>query len=295
MRKQLYSNLKNYFRLLRITNWLKNIFVFVPLVFSKHLFDLNYIYEVLIGFIAFSFTSSFVYVFNDIFDAEMDRRHPLKKNRPVASGVINKSNAVLVLTLLLIIIGLFTVYIQRDFVLMLWAYIAINIAYTLYLKKIVIADLFCIAAGFLLRVIAGAFIISVYLSNWLILTTIFLSLFLAVMKRRVEIASNPSASDQRVVLKDYSLNFIDLIAAITASCVILSYALYTVAERTINAFGSEELVFTTLFVIFGIFRYMFLAIKKNKGENVVELLLTDIPMLINIFFFITISLYIIYY
>ncbi|MDQ7816816.1 MAG: decaprenyl-phosphate phosphoribosyltransferase [Melioribacteraceae bacterium] len=291
----MFSKLKNYFRLLRITNWLKNIFVFVPLVFSKHLFDINYIYDVLIGFFAFSFTSSFVYVFNDIFDAERDRLHPLKKDRPIASGTISKPHAVITLALLLIIIGFFSIYLQKNFVLTLWAYIVINIVYTLYLKKIVIADIFCIAAGFLLRVIAGAFIILVYLSNWLILTTIFLSLFLAVMKRRVEIASNTSASDQRVVLKDYSLDFIDLIAAITATCVILSYALYTVAERTIKAFGSEELVFTTLFVIFGIFRYMFLAIKKNRGENVVELLLTDLPMLINIFLFITAALYIIYF
>lgn len=274
---------------------MKNIFVFVPLVFSKHLFDINYIYDVLIGFFAFSFTSSFVYVFNDIFDAERDRLHPLKKDRPIASGTISKPHAVITLALLLIIIGFFSIYLQKNFVLTLWAYIVINIVYTLYLKKIVIADIFCIAAGFLLRVIAGAFIILVYLSNWLILTTIFLSLFLAVMKRRVEIASNTSASDQRVVLKDYSLDFIDLIAAITATCVILSYALYTVAERTIKAFGSEELVFTTLFVIFGIFRYMFLAIKKNRGENVVELLLTDLPMLINIFLFITAALYIIYF
>ena len=291
----MFSKLKNYFRLLRITNWLKNIFVFVPLVFSKHLFDINYINDVLIGFFAFSFTSSFVYVFNDIFDAERDRLHPLKKDRPIASGTISKPHAVITLALLLIIIGFFSIYLQKNFVLTLWAYIVINIVYTLYLKKIVIADIFCIAAGFLLRVIAGAFIILVYLSNWLILTTIFLSLFLAVMKRRVEIASNPSASDQRVVLKDYSLDFIDLIAAITATCVILSYALYTVADRTIKAFGSEELVFTTLFVIFGIFRYMFLAIKKNRGENVVELLLTDLPMLINIFLFITAALYIIYF
>lgn len=291
----MFSNFKDYIRLLRIANWLKNIFVFVPLVFSKHLFDLSYIYDVLIGFIAFSFTSSLVYVFNDIFDAEKDRIHPVKKDRPIASRRISKTKALITLFLLLVIIGIFSVYLQQNFVIMLWLYILINIAYTLYLKKIVIADIFCIAAGFLIRVMAGAFIISVYLSNWLILTTIFLSLFLAVMKRRVEIASNPSASDQRSVLKDYSIDFIDLISAITATCVILSYALYTVAERTIKAFGSEELVFTTLFVIFGIFRYLFLAIKKNKGENVVELLLTDLPMLVNILLFISVALYIIYF
>jgi 4-hydroxybenzoate polyprenyltransferase len=295
MRKQLFSKLSRYIKLLRIPSWLKNLFIFVPLVFSKHLFDYSILINVLVGFIAFSFTSSFVYVFNDIIDSERDRNHPVKKSRPVASGKIKISEAFFLLGLLLVIVILFSLSLSPYFVLMMWLYILINFAYSLYLKKIVIVDIFCIAAGFLIRVVSGAFIISVYLSNWLILTTIFLSLFLAVMKRRVEIANSANSSVQREVLKDYSLDFIDLIAAITGASVILSYALYTVAERTIEAFGSEQLVFTTIFVIFGIFRYMFLAIKKNMGENVVEVFLTDIPMIVNLILFVTVSLYIIYF
>lgn len=291
----MFSKFVDLLKLIRIQSWLKNIFIFVPLVFSKHLFDYNILINVLAGFFAFSITSSFVYVFNDIIDAERDRHHPQKKIRPIASGAVNKNEASVLLFFLLLIVIIFSVFLSSKFVMMMWLYIIINFLYTFYFKKIVIVDIFCIAAGFLIRVVSGAFIISVYLSNWLILTTIFLSLFLAVMKRRVEIASSVNSAMQREVLKDYSLDFIDLIAAITSAAVILSYALYTVAERTIEAFGSEQLVFTTIFVIFGIFRYLFLAIKKNMGENVVEVFLKDIPMVVNLILYLGISLYIIYY
>lgn len=292
---QLFSKSVQFIKLLRITSWLKNIFIFVPLVFSKHLFDFTILIIVIMGSIAFSFTSSFVYVLNDIIDSERDRNHPIKKLRPIASRQIKKSEASILLFFLLLIIILFSLSLNPYFVLMMWMYILINFAYTLFLKKIVIVDIFCIAAGFLIRVVSGAFIISVYLSNWLILTTIFLSLFLAVMKRRVEIVNSANSSVQREVLKDYSLVFIDFIAAVTSASVILSYALYTVAERTIKAFGSEQLVFTTVFVIFGIFRYLFLAVNKNMGENVIEVFLKDVPMIINLLLFVTVSLYIIYF
>lgn len=294
MRKRLFSKISPYIRILRLSDWLKNIFVFVPLVFSKHLFHTDYILTVASGFIAFSIASGMVYVFNDIIDADRDRLHPLKKDRPVASGELNKSRAAFLLFVLFIIVLLFTILLNNKFILIIWTYILINLLYTLYLKKIVIADIFSIASGFLLRVVSGAVIIDVDLSNWLILTTIFLSLFLAVMKRRVEFASIPDPSIQRVVLKDYSLPFIDMIAAVTSTCVVISYAFYSVAERTIKAFGSDEFVFTTLFVIFGIFRYMFIAIKKNKGENVIEAILNDLPMTINLILYIFVSLYIIY-
>lgn len=290
----MFSKISPYIRILRLADWLKNIFVFVPLVFSKHLFHTDYILTVAAGFIIFSLASGMVYVFNDIIDADRDRIHPVKKIRPVASGELKKSRAIFLLILLFLTLVLLTIILKNKFILIIWIYVLINILYTLFLKKIVIADIFSIASGFLLRVVSGAVIIEVDLSNWLILTTIFLSLFLAVMKRRVEFASITGPSVQREVLKDYSLPFIDLIAAVTSACVIISYAFYSVAERTIMAFGSEEFVFTTLFVIFGIFRYMFLAIQKNKGENVIEAIFNDLPMTINLILYIFISLYIIY-
>lgn len=290
----MFSKFFVYLKLLRVTSWLKNVFVFVPLVFSKHLFDVAYLSEVVLGFIAFSFTSSLIYVLNDIVDAEKDKIHIEKKKRPIPSGQISKSQASIVLMILFFAVLFFSYLIRNEFVILVWIYVVINAAYTFYLKQVVIVDLFCIAAGFILRVIAGAVIISVYISNWLILTTIFISLFLAVMKRRVEIATSTNASEQRTVLKDYTLNFIDQISAITAGGVIICYALYTVAERTVLVFGTEQLVFTTIFVVFGIFRYMFLVYKKNIGENVVEVIYTDLPMIINAVLFLLAAFYIIY-
>ncbi len=294
MKKRLFSKFNSYIKLLRISNWAKNFFVFVPAFFSKHLFEEEYFYSVLFGFITFSIASSAVYVLNDIVDAPKDALHYHKKERPVASGIISKRNALFFGLFFFAALVMLSLQSDPVFALVIWSYVAINILYTFFLKEVVIVDLFCIASGFLLRVLAGALIISVYISNWLILTTIFLSLFLAVMKRRVEIANSVNASDQRIVLKDYSLDFIDQIVGMTGSGVILSYALYSVAERTVNLFGSERLVFTTIFVIFGMFRYLYLVYKKGKGENVIEILLTDLPMMLNLIFYISVTLYIIY-
>jgi len=291
----LLAKLKNYFSLLRISNWPKNFFVLVAAVFSKHIFQEDYFPILLNGFIAFTIASSAAYIFNDIADAKKDAIHPFKKNRPLASGAVSKTGAVILLIILSAILVFISFQMSWSFIKMVWIYITINVLYSIILKEIVIVDIFCIASGFMLRVIAGAYLISVDVSNWLILTTIFLSLFLAIMKRRVEIASSPSALEQRTVLKDYSLNFTDQIAAITGSGVVLSYALYSVAERTVKLFGSEDLVFTTLFVIFGIFRYMYLVYKKDKGENVIEVLYTDLPMMINLFLYGITIIYIIYF
>jgi 4-hydroxybenzoate polyprenyltransferase len=276
MRDQLFSKIKSYTRLLRIGSWPKNFFVLVAAVFSKHIFGAEYFFLLLCGFITFSIASSAVYIFNDIADVPKDAIHPLKKMRPIASGAITRTNAILFAFILFVILILISIQMSWSFMKIVWIYVAINVLYSTVLKKIVILDIFCIASGFMLRVIAGAYLISVGISNWLILTTIFLSLFLAVMKRRVEIAASPNALEQRTVLKDYSLSLTDQIAAMTGSSVILSYALYSVAERTVKFFGSEDLVFTTLFVIFGIFRYMYLVYKKDKGENVIEVLYTDL-------------------
>ncbi|MBM4170676.1 MAG: decaprenyl-phosphate phosphoribosyltransferase [Ignavibacteria bacterium] len=295
MKKQSFSKLISYLKLIRVNSWIKNIFVFVPLLFSKHLLELNFLIESLIGFAAFSLTSSFIYILNDIVDFKKDELHPFKKNRPIPSGKITTSEASILLTVLFMIVLLISFSMALGFVLMIWLYILINVAYTFYLKQKVLLDIFCIAAGFMIRVIAGALIISVYISSWLILTTLFLSLFLAVMKRRVEYATNPNASEQRAVLKDYSLNFFDLIIAVTATGVILCYALYTVAERTIIVFRTEYLVFTTLFVIFGIFRYIYVVFKKNIGENVFEIVLKDLPTILNTILYVVSLFYIIYF
>ena len=290
----MFSKIVTYGKLLRVTSWAKNFFVFVPLVFAKQLFNKGEFLDVLSGFILFSIAASAIYVVNDIYDAEKDAIHPLKKNRPVASGKISAIEAKITGAIFFILAGAISFVMNYSFVAIVWFYILLNILYTNYLKQIVIVDIFCIALGFMLRVIGGAVLISVSISSWLILTTLFLSLFLAAMKRRVEIATSEHAVEQRNVLKDYSLSFIDQISSITGGGVIISYALYTVSERTILMFGSEYFVFTTIFVIFGIFRYMYIVFKKDKGENVVEAMITDSQMIVNALLYVGVVITFIY-
>ena len=286
--------LKEYLKIIRIPHWIKNIFVFVPLIFSHNLTNEDYLIKVILGFIAFSLTSSIVYVFNDIVDVNQDKLHPVKKNRPLASGKLTRNNAIAAIVILIMLLIPFLCQLNSKFNYVLLVYAAINIAYSIRLKNIVILDLMIVAAGFMLRVLGGAYVIDVYVSNWLILTTLFLSLFLAVMKRKSEMRLLNNNSETRLVLKEYTPEFINQISAITASGVIICYALYTVSSRTVEIFNSEALVYTTIFVVFGLFRYMYLVLKNNKGENVIDTLLTDIPTIINSVFYLIVIFYIIY-
>jgi len=283
--------LMEYLKLIRIKHWIKNGFVFVPILFSKNLFDPNNFFQVVFAFIVFGFASSIVYVFNDIADVEADRKHSVKKHRPIASGKISKKNAWIVITVLVIIIVFSIQYFSIGFDIVVLSYITLNIFYSLYFKKIVIVDLFSIAAGFMLRVIAGAYAINVEVSSWLILTTLFVSLFLAIIKRRSELTAQSNDLKTRTVLENYSTTFIDQISSITAAGVIICYALYSVSSKVLNNFHSDYFVYTTIFVIYGIFRYLFLAVHKDKGEDASEIILKDYPTMINIvLYFITVIL-----
>lgn len=286
-----------YLKLLRVPQWIKNLFVFVPLVFSKHLFHPDYFNEVMLGFIAFCFTSSMVYVMNDLVDIEADRNHPVKKNRPLPSGQIKTISAVVIAAILAAAVLFLAMYLNLQFGLVLLGYIIINILYSFLLKHMVIIDIMSIAAGFMLRVLAGALVINVYISSWLILTTLFVSLFLAIMKRRSELGLVlvESSTTTRKVLAEYSISFTEQMAAISAAGIIICYALYSVSERTIASVGNEGLVYTTIFVVFGVFRFMYLVYMKSKGENATEVMLTDIPMIINSLLYIITAVYIVYY
>jgi 4-hydroxybenzoate polyprenyltransferase len=283
-------------KLIRIPQWIKNLFVFVPLVFSLNLFQREYFLAALLGFIVFCLTSSIVYIINDIIDAEADRAHPKKKYRPIASGKISPLQAGIIAAVLGIIVVNLCLGLGTNFILLLALYFVINIFYSLKLKHVVLLDIFSIAAGFLIRVLAGAVIIQVIISSWLILTTMFISLFLAVMKRRSELAllSEDSTATTRKVLAFYSLNFTDQIATVAAAGVIICYALYTLAERTISVFKTENLIYTTPFVVFGIFRYMFLVYMNKKGENTTQILITDVPMIVTVILYVLTTMFIIY-
>ena len=285
-----------FLQLIRVHQWVKNLFVFVPLLFSLHLFNLFYFLQTLSAFIVFCFASSVIYVINDIVDIESDRTHPVKKNRPLPAGDISKSTAVVLAIFLLILVSVALAYFNYKFILLAAVFIVLNILYSFWLKNVVILDIFSIAAGFSIRVLAGAFAIQVPVSSWLLLTTMFISLFLGVMKRRSELAlvSENSGVQSRKVLGQYSLNFTDQMATIAATGVIVCYALYSVAPRTVSIFNTERLIYTTPFVVFGIFRFMYLEYISGKGENTTRTLATDIPMIINVLLYVAATVVIIY-
>ncbi len=285
--------IKEYLKLIRLPQWIKNFFVFVPLVFSKNLFNYDFLFIVIAGFFEFCFASSLVYVINDIIDIDSDKEHPVKKKRPLASGKITKKSAVYSAIILSVIIIIFLPFFNFNFNALLVAYIILNVFYSIKLKNIVIIDIFSIAAGFMIRMISGAVVINVEVSSWLILTTMFISLFLGVMKRRSELALVENKSTRKV-LSEYSITFSDQMTTVAAAGVIICYALYSVAARTVTVFGTDKLIFTTPFVVFGIFRYMYLVYMNAQGENTSKILMSDLPMILNILLYILFSVLIIY-
>ena len=283
-------------KLIRIPQWIKNFFVFVPLVFSLNLFKGDYFLTSFTGFLAFCLTSGIVYIINDIADVEADRAHPKKKNRPIASGRISPGQGIVISIIFAGGVAGLCLNVSTSFIFLLMLFFLINVLYSIKLKHMVLLDIFSIAAGFLIRVLAGAVIISVTISSWLVLTTMFISLFLAVMKRHseLEILTENSNVETRKVLAFYSLNFADQLATVAAAGVIICYALYTVSERTISVFNTENLIYTTPFVVFGIFRYMFLVYMNKQGENTTQILLTDLQLMVTVILYGTVTLLIIY-
>lgn len=284
-------------KLARPKQWFKNFFVFAPLVFSRHIFELSYLSASLFAFAVFCLASSAVYILNDIMDAESDRSHPKKRYRPIASGEISPSQASVFLITLLAIIIFFLVFERPVFIFIVILYLLENLIYSWKVKSVVLLDVFFISFGFILRVLGGAAAISVSVSSWMVLTTIFISLFLAVSKRRAELSlvdNQDNIEKQRKVLRDYSVEFADQLNTIAAAGTIISYALYTVSERTVLTFGTEKLIYTTPFVIYGIFRYMYLIHKKNLGESPSSIVTKDIPIVLIVFLWFIACIIIIY-
>lgn len=287
--------LKNYIKLLRIHTWIKNCFVFIPVIFSLNLFNNLLIYKEIIAFLTFCLTSSSIYIINDIFDKDADSHHPYKKDRPIASGKVKITNALIVAFVFLLISIFLAITLGGSFLAVVIIYVIINILYSAKLKDIVIIDVFCIASGFILRIVGGAVAINVVMSSWLILTTMFLSLFLAALKRRSEIdLPQESEFNTRKVLLSYNKEFIGQMTFIAAAGTIICYALYTVSQRTLNIFGTENLIYTTPFVVFGIYRYMYLIYVRKRWEDISKIVLTDLTTIFNIVLYLIVSISIIY-
>ncbi len=287
------TKIKSVLKLIRVKQWVKNLFVFIPLVFSKNLFNENQLFSTLLLFTSFCIFSSLVYIMNDLVDIEKDKNHPTKKNRPLPSGKISKKSAI-VLLFIFFALGLsFLIFLNKSTSIIMIAYLLMNIAYSFVLKNVVILDILVISIGFMLRVLSGGIEIQVAISNWLILATIFGSLYLAILKRKSEL-DIVKENHSRNVLSDYSSMFMNQIITITSSGIIICYALYTLSERTLIIHNTENLVYTIIFIIFGIFRYNYLSDKKILSENALENLITDKYLLVNTVLYLSFIFFIIY-
>jgi len=271
------------FRLLRPHQWVKNGFVFVGLLFSDVGDNWKLGGSVLLAAAGFCLLSSCVYVLNDVFDCNADRAHPLKCKRPLASGTASLPQAY-ALAFACGTAGLaLGAAASAIVVAILLAYLALNLAYSARLKHIAILDVFIIAAGFMLRIFAGTWGVGIEPSYWLLLCSLQLTVFLGFAKRRAELmasdGSGTGGASQRAVLDDYSPALLDTMMAISAAGVIVSYSLYTVSPDTVALHRTDKLIYTLPFVLYGIFRYIFL-VHRQGGEDPAWTLLTDAHMLV---------------
>jgi 4-hydroxybenzoate polyprenyltransferase len=275
--------LSNFIKLLRPHQWIKNGVVLAGLIFAGEANTSDQVLLAVRAMIAFCLMSSSVYILNDIVDRKRDSLHPLKKNRPIAAGKVSISTAGLIGIVLaavgIVICGL----INRNLLIVGVCFLVLNLFYTLILKNIVIIDVMTIAGGFVLRAVAGALAVNVEISAWLLITTFVLALFLGLGKRRHElIILEKEASAHRRILEKYSTYLLDqLISVVTASTVI-TYLFYTLSPEVGAKLNTKYLFVTVPFVIYGIFRYLYLVHKEEKGGSPTRLLLNDLPLLIDV-------------
>jgi len=288
--KGAFAGVKAALRAMRMSQWSKNGFVLLALVFARRLSDGTALGRTLIAFVAFCFASSAVYIINDLADRERDRIHPRKRLRPIASGELSLRGAAITLTLCLCVaaglVALLTLTAPLNiadpfrrwggseflFALTMLTYVDINVAYSFWLKHLVIWDVFIIAAGFVLRALAGAFVIPVPISTWFYVCMTFLALFLALGKRRSElIRLTDQAAIHRQNLRHYSLGLLDQLIVIVVTAMLLTYCLYTFQGENSN----HDLMLTIPVVLFGTFRYLYLMYARAEGDQPDEVLWRD--------------------
>jgi 4-hydroxybenzoate polyprenyltransferase len=265
----------------RPRQWPKNVFVFAALVFVGELTDLNLFARTTAAFVLFCAISSAVYFVNDLADIEKDRRHPRKRHRPLPSGELAPTTAIITAVALVAITLPLAFALNLGFGLTILAYFSLNLAYSFYLKHLVIIDVMSVAAGFVLRAVAGALVIQVPISPWLYVCTTLLALFISFSKRRHELLLlEGNATQHRQILEEYSIHLLDELNAIVASTTIIAYSLYTFSAPNLPA--NHSMMLTIPFVLYGIFRYLYLIHHKNEGGTPEEMLLKDRPFLVNI-------------
>jgi 4-hydroxybenzoate polyprenyltransferase len=266
---------------LRPGQWTKNLFVFAGLIFGQRLLDPEALARATVAFLVFCALSGVVYLANDIADRERDRRHPLKARRPIASGAISPGVAAGTAVALGIAALAASFWLGRPFTVVAATYLGLLLFYSGSLKHIVIIDVLTIAVGFVLRAMAGAVAVAVPMSNWLLVCTILLALFLALSKRRHELVLlADAATEHRRSLADYSPYLLDQMIGVVTASTLISYIFYTVSPETELRFGTNLLGLTIPFPLYGIFRYLYLVHRKEGGGSPAEMLVTDRPLLV---------------
>jgi len=293
------TRIKDILSAMRPHQWIKNLFIFPALIFSRHLFDPAYFLKSMAAFWLFCIVAGGIYMFNDLMDLEEDKFHPRKKQRPIASGRISPALAK----------GLFAVFsvsgiaaaftLDLNFGIVVSFYFVMNMGYSLGLKRVVIIDVLIVSMGFVLRAAAGGLVIDVEVSPWLLVCTTLLALFLVLAKRRHELIllderanmlvelsiateDTEKATKYRKSLDEYNPYFLDQMIGITTASTLMGYILYTLSEDAIKKFGGTDLIYTVPFVIYGIFRYLYLIHMKRQGGNPAMALLRDWPLMVDV-------------
>ena len=275
--------LKEALKIIRPQQWVKNLFVFLPLFFNKHLFEIEYLLPTAIVFVAFCAIASSIYCLNDIFDVEADRIHIVKRERPIASGRISKQTAYIIMiicasiSVIAITVGDFSLGGNKQILyIIILAYFLMNIAYCLGLKNKAIIDIFIIAIGFVLRVLAGGFASGIWLSQWIILMTFLLALFLALAKRRDDVVLfQETGTKVRKNVDKYNTPFLNAAISIVGSVTLVCYIMYTLSPEVTERFGSQYLYLTSCFVLAAIIRYIQITFVDENSGSPTKILLHD--------------------
>ena len=302
-----------YLKLLRVEQWIKNFFVFIPLFFSGNITNLDLLTKSLFAFVIFSLAASCIYIINDYTDIELDKKHPEKKNRPLASGAISKSTAITILSILIISCISLIIFSQNYFNLSvlkirtaiinfnLWklaiiigVYFFMNLAYTFKLKHVAIVDITIIAIGFVLRVLAGGYATGILISQWAILLTFVLALVLAIGKRRGELINAQISGKTRKALDGYNVQFADIALSISCTLAIICYLMFTLSPEVQHRFHSR-VFYTVIFVVFAFLRYLQQTLVYNKTESPTKIIYKDRYIQVTMLLWITAFLLQIYF
>lgn len=271
------SILAQYLKLIRVHHWVKNLFFLLPLFFSGRFLELELYYKIIPGILLFSFVSSFIYVLNDIRDVELDRLHPEKKFRPIASGKVSGIQISFLLALLFLAVFSVALFVNPVCIGFVFAYFILNILYTYGLKNIAIIDVSIISLGFIFRVMCGGVLTDIEVSKWLILMTFLLALFLALAKRRDDVLIfNERGEKMRKSISGYNIQFLDTSLAMLCAIIIVCYISYTISPEVVKHLGTEKIYLTTFFVVIGLLRYLQISLVERKSSSPTKILLKDL-------------------